>query len=479
MTGKHLAELAALAVAGFELAGAGAAVHAIMATRTAQGAIAWAVSLITFPFLALPLYLVFGRSRFQGYIEMLRALRQGQHSGTETAVESVAEYRHEPCAQDTERFRVCERLSWLPFTCGNSLRLLIDGEEAFSAIFQDIREARSAIHLQCYTVRDDQLGRELFSLLKGKAREGVEVRFLFDEIGSIALPDRVVAEMRSAGVDMQGFKPTRGRSNRFQINFRNHRKVIVVDGRVAFGGGMNIGDEYMGRDRRLTPWRDTHLRIEGPAVRCIHASLCADWYWANQQALCANWTSTNWPAGRQKVLVLPTGPTDDHEYCSLFFVHCAHAARRRLWIATPYFVPDEAVVKALILAALRGVDVRIIIPFTNDHVAVHFAAYSYIEELAATDIRLYWYAPGFMHQKVMLIDHDAAVVGTANLDNRSLRLNFEISLLVVDTVFAAQVEKMLQADLATSRPVDLKEYAERGLLFRAAARVARLMAPVL
>jgi cardiolipin synthase A/B len=479
MTGTHLAEIIALAVAAFEILGVVTAIRAIMGTRTSQGAIAWAVSLVTFPFVAVPLYLVFGRNRFEGYVEAMRTLQHDHRGGLERLVAEVSSHRPDCIREEVERFVALERLAWLPFTCGNRATLLVNGDQTFGAIFEAIRNARSYVLLQFYVVRDDTIGRQLRDLLCRRSREGIRVHFLYDEIGSISLPDRYVDTLQAAGVDMQGFKTTRGPSNRFQINFRNHRKIVVVDGRIAFAGGLNVGDEYLGADPRLSPWRDTHLRIEGPAVQCVQASLCADWYWANHETLDADWTASRCQEGGQRILVLPTGPTDDLEACSLMHVHCMHAARKRLWIATPYFVPDEAVLKALKLAALRGVDVRIIIPFANDNRTVHLAAFSYLEEIATAGIQLYWYEPGFMHQKVMLIDDDAAAVGTANIDNRSLRLNFEVTVLVVDEGFAREVAGMLQRDLTTSRLIDPAEYGDRGILFRATVRTTRLLAPIL
>ena len=274
------------------------------------------------------------------------------------------------------------------------------------------------------------------------------------------------------------FNTTKGLRNRFQLNFRNHRKVIIVDGHVAFTGGFNVGDEYMGRSTEFGPWRDTHIRVRGPAVQAVQLAFIEDWYWATHGVPELNWSPKRSNSGDKKVLVIPSGPADDLETCGLFFLHAINSAKRRVWIASPYFVPDPKVVAALQIAALRGVDVRILLPEKADHLLVWLSSFSYYGETERCGVRLFRYQPGFLHEKVMLVDEDVASVGTANLDNRSFRLNFEITLMVVDEEFAARVKAMFEQDFANSRVVEQGDLEARSVWFKFGVRVARLAAPI-
>jgi cardiolipin synthase len=373
---------------------------------------------------------------------------------------------------------VFEALARLPFLNSNDVGLLVDGEETFGAIFQAIEDAQDYILVQFFIVHDDNLGRELKSRLIRRARDGVRVYFLYDEIGSHSLPKAYIRELGEAGVTIRPFFSTKGFWNRFQINFRNHRKTVIVDGRVAFVGGLNVGDEYMGRNPKIGPWRDTHVRIQGPAVHAVQVSFMEDWHWATHESPPLDWTARPVSTSNQTALILPTGPADELETCGLFFVHMINLARKRLWIASPYFVPDAHVTSALQLASLRGVDVRIMLPEHPDHLLVYLSSFSFLEETEKADVKIYRYQPGFMHHKVILVDDTLAAVGTANLDNRSFRLNFEITALVDDPEFASEVAEMLTRDFERCKLARSEDLLHRSFWFKVAVRVARLMAPL-
>jgi cardiolipin synthase len=311
-----------------------------------------------------------------------------------------------------------------------------------------------------------------------RARAGIRVYFLFDEVGSHDLPKAYLRELEAAGIEVSAFNTRKGPGNRFQLNFRNHRKVVVVDGKVAWVGGHNVGDEYLGLDPKFGHWRDTHVRIEGPSALGAQLSFAEDWYWATDRRVDVTWEPTASNRGDLPVLILPSGPADEYETANLMFVHAINLATERIWIASPYYVPDRPVITALQLAAMRGVDVRILIPDEPDHLAVYLAAFTYLDEAGQSGVRFYRYQDGFLHQKVMLVDHSLATVGTANFDNRSFRLNFEITAAVSDTDFAAQVQDMLEKDFDRSRLMSPGEYDAKPWWFRFAAKVARLTAPV-
>lgn len=459
------------------MAGALTSIQAVMETRTAQGAIAWAISLNTFPYVAVPAYWVFGRTKFEGYV----LGRQQERLETDPVARQLQEELvRERVQSETldEEVRLLEKLARMPFTSGNTAELLVDGEATFASIFESIAAAQDYVLIQFYIIRDDTLGRRLSEALIAKARQGVRCHVLFDEIGSLALPKSYTAALRAAGVQVFPFNSTQGHANRFQINFRNHRKTVIVDGRVAFVGGLNVGDEYVGKHPKLSPWRDTHVKITGPAVQCVQVSWYEDWHWASRKNAELNWHVQRAPGGEAAVLCLPSGPADDLETATLFFLQAINMARTRLWIASPYFVPDEQIMSALQLAALRGVDVRVLMPRKPDSELVRLSAFSYLGEGGKAGVQFFHHQRGFMHQKVILIDDHYATVGTANFDNRSFRLNFEMTMGIASREFAQSVETMLLKDFDDSVRVSPTMLADASPWFRLKVRIARLLSPI-
>ena len=464
-------------IALFHILGLASSLHSVMSTRTSQGTIAWVVSLNTFPYLAVPAYWILGRSRFNGYVKAHKASDNSVESHKQLFEEELALY-HLPTTEVQQAGRAAEKLANMPYLKGNNVDLLIDGQATFDSIVDGIDQAREYILFQFFIVHDDELGQRIKTHLVARAKHGVRVFFLYDEIGCHGLPKAYTEELRSAGIKVYDFHTRKGAGNRFQINFRNHCKVVVVDGRVAWIGGHNIGDDYMGKNPKFGHWRDTHVRIEGPSALEAQASFVEDWYWAAGEVPELSWHAVPSEEGDQPVLIVPTGPADELETATLMFLHAINSAKSRIWIASPYFVPDESIVNALQLAGLRGVDVRILIPDKPDHLLVYLAAFSYFDEAGSTGVRFFRYTKGFLHEKVMLIDDQTATVGTANFDNRSFRLNFEITAVVLDRAFAATIEQMFIDDFNNSREMRPGEIAEKGFGFKLAVRLARLSAPV-
>lgn len=464
------------------LAGFLSALHAVARSRTSHGAIAWGISLVSFPYLALPAYWVFGRDRFHGYVRALRAghLRERRGEHVDAFIENMKEFRCEVEPGRLQDLETLERLAGIPFTNQNSVTLLTDGEHVFSEIFKAIDSATDYILVYFYIVKNDEIGQQLKERLSERCQAGVPVYFLYDEFGSFTLARSYLRDLRQAGVEIRPFVSTRGRYSRWQINFRNHRKALVVDGKVGFVGGCNVSDENLGRDPKIGAWRDTHLRVEGPAVQGVQLVFAEDFFWATgaiPEKLC--WKAQASPKGNQRALYMPSGPNDKLDEGVLLFLQSIQSARRRLWIASPYFIPDPSVLEALKLAALRGVDVRIILPEHTGVLVCHLAAYSYLPEIRGTGIRLYRYLAGEAHQKVCLIDDDIAWVGSSNMDNRSMRLNFEGNIVVMDSDFASEIEEMLLKDLAHCELWDFAEYDHRTWAFQAAVQLSRLFAPIL
>lgn len=454
------------------------AIDAIMSTRTEPGAIAWAISLVTAPVVAVPAYWVLGRSKFEGYVESMEDNQEDfealvAHARTEMDPFTV-EFE-----TPTPGFDALKSLANMRLTGGNGAELLIDGQQTFDSILEGIAEAKEYVLVQFFIVHDDDLGRRLKDAMIERARAGVMVAFLYDELGS-NFGKGYRNDLREAGVKVSAFNTTQGWRNKFQLNFRNHRKIVVVDGRTTWIGGHNVGDEYLGHDPDMSPWRDTHVRLDGPIAVQAQAVFAMDWYWAQREFLELDWAPDLAPDDSDMTgIVVATGPADPLETAGMFFVHALNSARDRIWITAPYFVPDEAIVKALMLASLRGVDVRILVPGIVDKWLADRAMYHYMELLADSNVKFYMHRPGFLHQKVMIVDDAIASIGTHNFDNRSFRLNFEISAVLYDEAFTAEVAEMLERDMATSELLDPTTFKDRSWLWRFSVNFARLWAPVL
>ncbi|MCH7225700.1 cardiolipin synthase [Haloferula sp. A504] len=456
--------------------GIGHIVHVLIHGRTAQGTIAWIVCMAVLPWLAIPFYWIAGRRRFTGYVRARRSEDEDVRRTLEDLHRRLREYELEP---DDAFGRAARTLGGLPFTKGNDIELLIDGDETFTAIFRAIASAENYLLVNFFIVKNDLVGRKFQQALIERARKGVRVFFLFDEIGSHKLPNAYLAEMEDAGIECHSFGTNRFWWSRLQINFRNHRKIVVVDGREAFIGGLNVGDEYLGRDKKFGAWRDTHLQLRGPTVQAIQLVFLEDWNWAADERI----TGLDWDGDPQPhdeiTAILPTGPADPADSWQLIVAEACNSAKQRLWITSPYFVPDAGVLTALQTAAIRGVDVRILLPEKADHRMVWLAAFTFYEETLPYGIRLFRYHEGFLHQKVMLVDDRYGFVGTGNLDNRSFRLNFEITAVTTDTGFIGELTEMLEKDFDRSREVEMEDFTKSHVLFRLACRAARLAAPVL
>lgn len=452
---------------------------ALLRTRTAQGTLAWLIALNALPWIALPAWWIFGRRRFEGYV----SARRGEDREL-TAVATIAAERARAFQGTMDVGRndldALEKLAKTPILGSNAVDILVDGEETYESMFQGMERARKTLLVLFYTVRDDEVGRRLQEILMRKASEGVMVRFLFDGAGSYHLPESWMNTLEEAGVRTTGFRLGRGVRLRSQLNFRNHRKIVVVDGREGWVGGLNIGEEYLGRDPDIGAWRDTHLHLVGPAALGLQLVFVEDWHWATAEVLALAWTPEEAPDGSNVAAVMvASGPADPVETASLLIQHVIHAAERRLWMATPYLVPDEGVAAALVLARLRGVDVRLLVPERTDIFLIHLAAFSYFGPLLDAEVRIFRYNEGFMHSKTFVMDDAVVGVGTLNLDNRSLRLNFEITAVLVDESVAARMEEIFEADFARSTEFTTDDLKGLPLATQLGSRAARLLAPVL
>lgn len=448
------------------------AFRAMRSARTPQGAVAWVVFLLAAPYLAVISYVFLGHRKHQGYIAARRA-----HSRLLDSIED-ARCRFPPKG-DPVSFPAFERLASGRVLSGNDFELLIDGNCTFSRIFIAIEGAADYVLVQFYILRADEVGHALADYLISAAKRGVAVHVLYDSIGSSRLPRSYLKRLRDAGVRILDSNALRGPSDRLQINFRNHRKCVIVDGKQAFIGGLNIGEEYLGRNENLGPWRDTACALHGPVVSQLQLVYCEDWVWATDESL---FERLNWEPGiaqaDKDALLLASGPADELETGTLYFCAAAQMAKTRLWIASPYFVPEGDVMSSLKVAAMRGVDVRILLPSKADHWATFLAAFACFDEMVEAGVKIFLYDTGFMHQKALVVDDRLASVGTINLDSRSCRLNFEATALAFDRGAAEDVAAMLEEDFSRSTLLETP-LRKQPVWIRLFAPVARLFSPLL
>ncbi|XID92851.1 cardiolipin synthase [Paenibacillaceae bacterium WGS1546] len=368
----------------------------------------------------------------------------------------------------------------LPITLRNRSRVFNNGMAAYDAMLGAIRGAKHHIHLSSYIVRDDGIGRTFQQALLEKAREGVKVKLLYDGIGSIKLKDAYIRALREGGVDCACFFPLRPSFLKKRMNYRNHRKITVVDGKIGFIGGINVGDEYVGKHPRLGYWRDTHLGLEGDSVYWLQEVFLKDWEIATKEKPDdpAFFPTHDCPRG-EAVQIVPTGPNRRGDAIHDAVFAMAGAARERIWMTTPYFIPSASVAMALRDAATSGVDVRIVIPYVPDTWLVHLATLSYAEEMMRSGVRVWQYRKGFIHAKTLVVDRFAAVVGSANMDLRSFFSNFEINAHLFDPAAIANVERDFLQDMEDSREINLQKFLSRSRAQKAKEAMARILSPLL
>lgn len=464
----------AMVLAGFYSVAIICAVREISVSRTSQGSIAWLVSLAFLPFPTTIIYLIFGWKHFDSYAQTRMQVRQSRLIRSE----DLAVIDRDAGAE----WPVQRRAAGMPFLAGNTAELLVDGDATFESIFEGIAAAKAYVFVQFYILRADALGERLAAVLVERARAGVAVYLLYDDVGSGGLSNAYKQRLRAEGIKIYGFNHRHKFLRLFgpmRINYRNHRKSVVVDGKTAWTGGANIGVEYLGEDARFGHWRDTQLKLAGPTASSVALIFQEDWLWATGEELQVPLPNPVDEPGDVSALVMATGPADKLEACAIAFTDIIGQAQKRLWVVSPYFVPDTDMRTALYAAILRGVDVRIMLPAKPDHMLVWLASNAHADAMVEHDIAIYRYQKGFLHQKVLLMDDKIASVGTVNFDNRSFAINFEMTVWMPDRKVVDAVEKMLEADFANCRLMTKDEVQKRHPIPRFISQAARLFSPIL
>ena len=463
-------EVLAILATALHLAGIALGIHALSRRHSPQGTIAWMLGLFLLPAVVVPLYLLLGVARIRRHTSARKTRRN---------IEQYLKQHNAWNAPASKLSRTLTRSTGYAPCSGNAVRILRDGNDTYRDMLQAIQQAKDFILLEFFIIRNDRVGAILRQSLEERAKAGVRVFVIYDEVGSHKLPAGYLRSLKRAGVRVSSFNGRRfWLSSMLRINYRNHRKLVVIDGEYAYLGSLNIGLEYTQTAQRPY-WRDTFVNLQGPIVAQCMLSFLDDWQRATGEALSLKQPQSSSP-GTTHCQLIPSGPDDAPvNPWQLFLLESAAQAQERIWLASPYFVPSEAVKEALCAAAMRGIDVRILIPRRGDNKAAQLALFTYVPDMLACGVRLLAYEPGFLHEKVCVVDSSHCSIGTANLDERSLRLNFELTLLMEDPAATARVATMLEEDMAQAGSITPAAWYKAPIPLRLLANCCRLLSPAL
>ncbi|HEX3167495.1 MAG TPA: cardiolipin synthase [Chitinophagaceae bacterium] len=373
-----------------------------------------------------------------------------------------------------------------PLTAGNTARLLINGEEKFPAVIQALEEAKDHIHIEYYIYENDKIGQTIEEILIRKLKQGVSVRFIYDDFGSWGIRKNIAIRLRNAGVETYPFYKISFLRMFNNLNYRNHRKIIIIDGQKAFVGGINVSDKYINEPANENKlfWRDTHLMIEGPGVYFLQYLFISDWNFCSGKPL-ENIKHyfpdglRNNPPGDKIIQIAASGPDSINPTILYSLLYAVYQAKQEILITTPYFIPDQSLTDALIVAALAGVSVKLLVPEKSDSRLVQLAACSYYADLLAAGVKIFFYQDGFVHAKTLVVDKKLAVIGTANMDVRSFDLNFEVNAIVYDDELAASLANVFNADIKDAILLDRDTWLNRSISRKFLEKTARLVSPLL
>lgn len=458
----------------------------LMTKKDATAAVAWCLVVLLIPLVGALLFWLFGYTHVSRPLKRVRTQRRVYRKRNPPLRQDAARGEAGP-AEDPEGpptwcdlGKLGARVQAFPVSPGNDVLLLHDTRDAYACLIEEVRRASLDIHLEFFILRSDPTTDALVAVLAHKARQGVQVRLLYDAIGCAPTSARTLAPLIDAGGRTVPFLPFNPLRARVQVNLRNHRKLVILDGKVGFTGGMNIGDEYLGKDPRFGYWRDSFLRLEGPAVAGLQRVFTEDWAFAHGEPLNGErYFPDVPPSGTSIVQVVESGPDQELKAIRELIFAAILSARERVWITTPYFVPDAAILDALRLACLRGVDVRLLTQLTGDHWLASQAARWYWAELLEAGMKIYQYRRGMLHAKVFSMDRRWGLVGSANLDNRSLHLSFEAGVVLHSEALVADLDEHFLQDLDDAARVEPAEFAGRPFRTRLAENAARLLSPLL
>lgn len=443
----------------------------------------WFVVLAAFPLVGFFFYMLFGRNYRKKKMFDQKAL---------TDQEAFSRFEQNRPLDDEQMqmmgdhqkllFKLAQKLGKSPISFNTDTKVLTNGSETYHSILEALHNAQEHIHMEYYIVRDDGIGKQIQEVLIEKARQGLEVRFLYDAVGSWKLSRGYIDRLREAGVQAIPFLPVKLPLFNNKINYRNHRKIIVIDGNVGFVGGLNIGDEYLGLNPTFGFWRDTHLMVKGEAVRSLQLIFLQDWFSMTGETLLEpNYLSPEIPTEEAfgGVQMISGGPDHQWDIIKKLFFSMIISAKRSIWITSPYFIPDEDILNALRVAALSGIDVRLLFPAKPDKRLPFYASRSYFPSLLEAGVKIYEYEKGFLHSKMIIVDNELASIGTANMDMRSFHLNFEVNAFLYRTKSTLRLVDDFLQDLEDATPIEQDDFANRAFYYKVIESTSRLLSPLL
>ncbi|EJR11845.1 cardiolipin synthase [Bacillus cereus] len=457
--------------------------------RSPQSTLAWFLVLALLPVVGVLLYALFGRSRWrrkkhlyrsEEKRKLFREILEGKRLDL-----SLTSSLSERSAYLTQ---VVQNFGGGPVANNTTTKLLTNGDQTFTNIIQAIENATHHIHIQYFIYRADEIGTKIRDALIKKAKSGITVRFLYDGIGSNLLRNRFLQPMKDAGIEVVAFDPIRSPWPLETVNYRNHRKIVIVDGEIGFTGGLNVGDEYLGRSKKFPIWRDSHLRIEGKALYKLQAVFLEDWLYASSSLNTYSWNqfmNTKYfpdrenPHAEGAVQIVASGPSSDDTSIRNTLLAVIGSAKKSIWIATPYFIPDQETLTLLRLSAIAGIDVRILYPGKRDRIMSDQASQSYFTPLLKAGASIYSYKDGFMHAKIVLVDDKIATIGTANMDVRSFELNYEIISVLYESKTVLDIKRDFEKDFNYSTEIRWESFQKRSIQKRILESLMRLISPLL
>ncbi len=456
-------------------------------TRTSTKTLAYLLLAIFVPVAGIIVYFSFGinyrkRKLYSKKLVEDEALFQQLQHRVANGSEMIMEQQQKALNGQQKMARLLINDGMSPLTLKNEVKLLVNGEEKFPAVLEALRAAQHHIHMAYYIYEDDGIGNEIKDLLIQKAQAGVEVRFMYDDFGSNGIRHKLVPELKAAGVEAYPFYEIHFWLLANRLNYRNHRKMIIIDGQQAFVGGINISDRYINNGKDQVYWRDTHLMIRGSGIFYLQYLFFCDWNFCSEATLQPEQQYFRYPESNLPdvmVQIAASGPDSSRPTLMLSILEGIYAAREELLITTPYFIPGDGILDALTSAALGGVKVKLLVPEHSDSVLVNLAAKSYYEDLLEAGVEIYRYKKGFLHAKTMVVDRMMAMVGTANMDYRSFELNFEVNAIMYNEVLATQLAEIFEADLQYAEVLDTARWYKRSRTRQLMEKTARLLSPLL
>ncbi|MBR6771607.1 MAG: cardiolipin synthase [Lachnospiraceae bacterium] len=459
--------------------------------KQVQSVWTWLLLLYSIPILGFVFYLFLGTDMHKQKMFRIKEIEDHLNDAIrkqEYRLQSKGFYENAPeIAEYEDLIRYNLDISEAVLTDDNDITIYTDGNDKFEALIEDIRQAKKYIHIQYYIIKNDVLFNRIKEVLIEKAAEGVEVRILYDGMGCRSVKRSYWQQLNSKGIKTSEFFPATLRRLHLRINYRNHRKIVVIDGEKGYVGGFNIGKEYIGLDEKFGYWRDTHLRIEGAAVASLELRFILDWNYASRENLfapdrywCGKVADRLRKEGQHcRVQIVSSGPDSRYQNVRDNYLRMIGKAKQSIYIQTPYFIPDDAILSALLIAVHSGIQVNVMIPCKPDHPFVYWATYSYIGDLVMEGANCYTYNNGFLHAKGMIVDDKVMCYGTANMDIRSFALNFEVNAIVYDEGKAIEMRKHFEEDLKYSRQITKNIYVGRSLVIKGKEQMCRLLSPLL